>query len=53
MKFTAGLLLSLVSAAAIAGTGGPVNGIPEPGIWGLLGVAGVALAISRFFGRKK
>lgn len=50
MKNIAGLALLLASSVASAGTGTPV---PEPGIWGLLGVAGVALVVARFFNKKK
>ncbi len=55
MKYLAGVSLYLTSAFVIAGEigGGPVNGVPEPGIWGLLGVAGVALVVARFFNKKK
>ncbi len=50
MKFIAAVSLTLTSFAAFAGGG---TAVPEPGIWGLLGVAGVALAVTRFFNKKK
>ncbi len=54
MKYLAGVSLYLTSAFVIAGgVIEPVNGVPEPGIWGLLGVAGVALVVARFFNKKK
>lgn len=51
MKNIAGLTLLLASSLVSAGTGS--TPVPEPGIWGLLGVAGVALVVARFFNKKK
>jgi len=52
MKKLLALIVAIAPASVLAGTIGPdPTPIPEPGMWGLLGVAVVALAISRF--RKK